>query len=702
MAGILRLVVLAFFLTQTTDGRQKSLPTKLLFENNSQLSDHAQPSEHVSNVLEAKPPPHNNKEKSGGTNDNKTQPEVPRDKTTEEKHVVSYNKNNRGSSENPTNTVLISSLNLSNSQHVVIREIGDTYTIVEAQVDEQFVREVMRRIISIFRPRVQHGSQFAVLAIIPQNVQNPADIDTFMNIQLENINYRFAEPTRFQNQRCRTHSEVIVMRGRPNEGNYDPSQLLDSYTRNNPNNPPQFAVLYTWIHPCRGCSAQIINTFGQGGGHTPVWNIPTYIGRTTAGTYLHPPLTPQERQDITNMLLVVALTLLQINCRQEYDVALVQDEPELCDTCILSGISDIFNCNEEEKESEHDELCRINAGQTTSTGKTCKSDNECGYHDYSYAWCYTTDGSWDYCCTGSCGNHDNTKYDWCISGNTWQYCVRQSFPYPTLTTSGKNCRSGSQCGFHDGTAYAWCYTTFSDDWDYCCASECEQYNQKYDWCTTGTSSSKWQYCKREISTSIYYSATGKSCSSECGYHGKNYFWCNTNDGSWDYCCSGECDIHSPSQSYDWCTSGNTWSQCQVHTLPYPQYTYNLKECRSNNKCGFHGEKDAWCYTMDGSWDYCCTQNCDLHGQKYDWCTTGNSWQHCKQETLPEMHITAIGDPCLSNSICGYHDDYSYPWCYTESSWDYCCSSTCGKYGTTQNFCAAGKKTVDSCCCSKYG
>lgn len=723
MTVLLRYVILAFFLTQIVVGRQepKSLPTKSLFQNNSQSSDRVQPLEGVFTVPEAKQPyaSYSNEKQGARTNDDKTQHEAPKSKPTQDIHELSDNKNySAESSAQPTDEVFspkalpTSSLNLSDSQSVVRRGLGNIHTIAEVQtLDDRFVCAIMERIRRIFGQRLPpgSGSQFAVVAIIPRSVQNPEDIGPFMDPEYENINYRFTQPTRFRNQRCRTHAEVVAMNGGPGEENYNLRQLLQAYTNNNPRNPPSFSILYTWIHPCRDCTNEIINTFGRGD-HSPVWDIPTYIGRTTAGIILHPPLTDQDRQDIANMFAMAALSLFHIKGPREDEIALVQEEIELCDTCTIGGdsMSDTFNCNEEER-SVSDELRSVSVNEhetcseqvhvrITATGKTCKSDNECGYRNRSYSWCYTTDGSWDYCCTGQCGNHGNTGYDWCESGNKRQPCKRQSLASLSLTASGKHCRSDSQCGFHGNTDYAWCYTV-SGNWDYCCTSECEQYDQNYDWCTTG---SEWQYCKRDISTITIYSASGKRCKSACSYNGKDYFWCYTTDDSWDYCCTSECGIHSSGGNYDWCTSGKKWSKCKVQKLPYPRYTYNLKECRSDHECGFHGGNYAWCYTAGGGWDYCCTQNCDLHGQKYDWCTTGSSWQYCGRKDLPNTAITAKGASCWSKHKCGYYDN-TYSWCYTDSvgNWDYCCSSTCGKYGSSQNFCAAGKYTVNSCCCSKY-
>ena len=56
----------------------------------------------------------------------------------------------------------------------------------------------------------------------------------------------------------------------------------------------------------------------------------------------------------------------------------------------------------------------------TAQLKKCGS-NICGHHGYSYVWCYTMGGGWDYCCSTACGNH-GYSYRWCKSGTKWSYC----------------------------------------------------------------------------------------------------------------------------------------------------------------------------------------------------------------------------------------------------------------------------------------
>ncbi|XP_062523637.1 uncharacterized protein LOC134198288 [Corticium candelabrum] len=125
-------------------------------------------------------------------------------------------------------------------------------------------------------------------------------------------------------------------------------------------------------------------------------------------------------------------------------------------------------CGEEHADISH-----------TAEGEQCAANNTCGYHNYDYTWCYKQSGGWDYCCSGSCGNHDAKVYDWCQAGDKWDYCKVTTFPYPSRTVDGKSCRSGDSCGYH-GYDYAWCYTDTSNNWGYCCTTECDSYGSDYD------------------------------------------------------------------------------------------------------------------------------------------------------------------------------------------------------------------------------
>ena len=595
--------------------------------------------------------------------------------------------------------------------------------------------QIMERIAEIFRNRLppSSGTQFAVLAIVPQSVQQPDQIDSFLAPEYENINYRFTRPTRFPNQNCRTHAEMVAMEGGPNE-QFSLQAFYQGFVNANPDNAPRFAVLYTWIYPCRDCTNGIVSNFGRAEGDNPAFPVPTYVGRTTQGNLLHPPLTDDDRTEIANLLLLHLIRLFYIRVFRSSTLVLEMENPagnmtmiaesidnDLCDSCYLSNknVDNIFNC--EDTGSSSPDECPANVGVemtelnqnnkavkittdepccqpgpvnlfTAAKGQQCQSDSPCGYHGYSYVWCNLQGGGWEYCCTGACGNHGDKGYDWCQSGDKWQYCHRNP-AQSGLTATGAACKSDHQCGFH-GNDYSWCYKA-EGGWDYCCTSNCEQYGKDYDWCTAGN---EWQYCKREL-PGDKISAKQETCKqdSPCGYHGNDYAWCYLDEGSWDYCCTGDCGPHG--NKYDWCTSGKEWSKCKMSTLPSSMHTYDLKDCISN--CDYYGYDYAWCYTPGDSWDYCCTQECGLNGEKYDWCTTGISgnWQYCKRESLPEIGITAKGTKCRSDHSCGYHG-YDYSWCYTSSSWDYCCSSTCGKYNTDNNFCAAGKQS-SSCCCSEY-
>lgn len=174
-----------------------------------------------------------------------------------------------------------------------------------------FVWEIMEHIAEIFRNRLryintlQSTTQFAVLALIPQSVNHSEDIKYFMRSEFEGINYYYARPNWLPNQNRRTHAEVLLLKGGLN-------QLYAAFEKEH-GRPPQFAVLYTWIHPCLDCTKEIIDIFGDDDAdHIPVWNIETYIGHTTQGTKLNPPLTEKDRSAIKNMLKEVGLILYHI------------------------------------------------------------------------------------------------------------------------------------------------------------------------------------------------------------------------------------------------------------------------------------------------------------------------------------------------------------------------------------------------------
>ena len=59
-----------------------------------------------------------------------------------------------------------------------------------APPEEQFVIQIMERIARIFRSRLPDnaGSEFAVLAIIPESIRNPSDIDALLAPNMERVN----------------------------------------------------------------------------------------------------------------------------------------------------------------------------------------------------------------------------------------------------------------------------------------------------------------------------------------------------------------------------------------------------------------------------------------------------------------------------------------------------------------------------------
>ncbi|XP_045157066.2 uncharacterized protein LOC123523457 [Mercenaria mercenaria] len=150
------------------------------------------------------------------------------------------------------------------------------------------------------------------------------------------------------------------------------------------------------------------------------------------------------------------------------------NEPDFTEYCNDIRAGGIF-CTSYRKDS-------FTAGITR-----CRSGNRCGYHGYSYSWCYVDfSNSWDYCCTGSCGFGSNTNYMWCSSGSTWQYCGKAG----RRDVEGRLCLKGFPCGMHQeiGKAnYYWCYTDSSRNWGKCCQpwDQCKSKCGKYSACYTG-------------------------------------------------------------------------------------------------------------------------------------------------------------------------------------------------------------------------
>ncbi|XP_074873176.1 uncharacterized protein LOC142024817 isoform X2 [Carettochelys insculpta] len=130
-----------------------------------------------------------------------------------------------------------------------------------------------------------------------------------------------------------------------------------------------------------------------------------------------------------------------------------------------------------------------------------------------------------------------------------------------VTAKGWSC-VGKPCGKHD-SAYSWCYTSYSNNWDYCCTDKCSvnPNSRKYE-CARGDGTAT--ECSPQYSAAT---VSGKACRADhpCGLYNKSYFWCYTDyRDNWEYCCS-------------------------------PQHF-----------CGDHDKDHLWCYTRDPekSWEYC--------------------------------------------------------------------------------------------------
>ncbi|XP_039597839.1 uncharacterized protein LOC120518893 [Polypterus senegalus] len=160
--------------------------------------------------------------------------------------------------------------------------------------------------------------------------------------------------------------------------------------------------------------------------------------------------------------------------------------------------------------------------------------------------------------------------------------------------------------------------------------------------------------------------------------------CRTESGSMP-CCSSPC-LYSSNQMAFFCRSLEQTISCS------PQYsivTISNKLCVTNQGCATYGKNYYWCFTQDGSWDYCippavqgitikgveCISGkvCGTYGKKYTWCyiDTKNNWDYCCLSNIPNVAIN--GKMCRSDHKCGTYGK-NYNWCYTgmDNSWDYCC------------------------------
>eukprot|EP00731_Ephydatia_muelleri_P000310 Em0001g310a len=161
---------------------------------------------------------------------------------------------------------------------------------------------VFRSIQQTFRARLPtgSGSQFAVLALIPDSLTNANDLMGLFATTNEGTFYSFSRPTFLPGDNFRTHAEVLVLDDR--------AKLIQNY-RNSAYGRAGTAytpLLYTWIHPCGGCTGTIIESAQ---GFSPRL---ANVGYTTQGTALRPPLTDDDRRIIRNSLQIVKITLTQI------------------------------------------------------------------------------------------------------------------------------------------------------------------------------------------------------------------------------------------------------------------------------------------------------------------------------------------------------------------------------------------------------
>eukprot|EP00731_Ephydatia_muelleri_P013154 Em0007g464a len=164
------------------------------------------------------------------------------------------------------------------------------------------VDTIFRSIQQTFRARLPtgSGSQFAVLALIPDSLTNANDLTGLFATTNEGTFYSFNRPTFLPGAIFRTHAEVLVLSDR--------ARLIQNY-RNSAYGRAGTAytpLLYTWIHPCGDCTGTIIESAQ---GFSPRL---ANVGYTTQGTALTPPLTDDDRRIIRNSLQVMKITLTRV------------------------------------------------------------------------------------------------------------------------------------------------------------------------------------------------------------------------------------------------------------------------------------------------------------------------------------------------------------------------------------------------------
>ncbi|KAL7869876.1 hypothetical protein AOLI_G00138640 [Acnodon oligacanthus] len=113
----------------------------------------------------------------------------------------------------------------------------------------------------------------------------------------------------------------------------------------------------------------------------------------------------------------------------------------------------------------------------------------------------------------------------------------------------------------------------------------------------------------------------EKCKSDhpCGLHGQDYYWCYKESGSWDYCSpplwkSKAKDGHYCRVNYACAKYGKSDNRCYTDYSDTKQAcctqddcfsAINDKTCKHDHPCGHHRESYLWCWTTDGSWNYCC-------------------------------------------------------------------------------------------------
>lgn len=138
------------------------------------------------------------------------------------------------------------------------------------------------------------GTQFAVLALIPDALMTIDDLADLLKPGNGNIYYNFYRPI----PKYGIHAEVRALNGRNN--------LINAYQMSGYAGKKYTPVLYTWIHPCANCADVIIHSAGD---FTPPLK---YVGYTTQGTYLHPPLDYNQRAHIKNRLKNNGIRLIKV------------------------------------------------------------------------------------------------------------------------------------------------------------------------------------------------------------------------------------------------------------------------------------------------------------------------------------------------------------------------------------------------------